>query len=164
MRIWKEVIQLKNTYSKILTSSAQTQKFNMKTEETRAPILLYLWLWAFLGKKVTDWPFALSFAEVESNLAMSLAFNKVEHSAKMCFRVVDSMFTGEAVSERQRHQPRDDSEQHKPRTNPEAKTGQLRERCGRIPAGEPPARQAMHSPPCAPPGREQRSRTNLCRT
>lgn len=71
MRIWKEVIQLKNTYSKILTSSAQTQKFNMKTEETQAPILLCLWLWAFLEKKVTDWPFALSFAEAESNLAVS---------------------------------------------------------------------------------------------
>lgn len=91
--IWKEIIKLKNKKSKILTvgfpfaqlwwciSSVQNRKFNMKIQETQAPILLHVWLRTFFTRTVTDWSFALSFAELESQLAISLAFHKMEHSA-----------------------------------------------------------------------------------
>jgi len=75
----------------------------------------------------------LSFAEQDSNLAISLAFNKIEHSAKCDFNLFNFLQVKLYLNGRLSH-TLDDSKQCKPRTNPEkVKIGKLPKRCRLIP-------------------------------
>lgn len=114
----------------------------MKTEETQAPILLYLWLCTFLTKKVADLSFTLSFVE----LSQSLLF----HWHLIRWKILQNVFSKFCLfvcfccwfffQQVKLHQnvrcshTLDDSKWRKTRTNPKkVTTGKLREGCRLIP-------------------------------